>query len=89
MSATGLDVFDKTLHTTNTWLTGICDNLGPDRQIVPLAQCCARSGIVYQSNSQPIWALNCRFSSAASSMTSGNRKINLRITVHRTSFSRR
>jgi uncharacterized protein (DUF2267 family) len=33
MSATGLDVFDKTLHTTNTWLGEIMDDLGPDRQV--------------------------------------------------------
>lgn len=33
MSATGLDVFDKTLHTTNTWLHEICEVLGPDRQV--------------------------------------------------------
>jgi uncharacterized protein (DUF2267 family) len=33
MSATGLDVFDKTLQTTNTWLGEIMEALGPDRQI--------------------------------------------------------
>jgi uncharacterized protein (DUF2267 family) len=33
MSATGLDVFDKTLQTTNIWLKEICEELGPDRQI--------------------------------------------------------
>jgi uncharacterized protein (DUF2267 family) len=33
MSATGLDVFDKTLQTTNTWLGEIMETLGPDRQI--------------------------------------------------------
>jgi uncharacterized protein (DUF2267 family) len=33
MSATGLDVFDKTLQTTNTWLNEICQLIGPDRQI--------------------------------------------------------
>lgn len=33
MSATGLDVFDKTLHTTNTWLDEIMETLGPDRQV--------------------------------------------------------
>ena len=33
MSATGLEVFDKTLHTTNVWLHEINDELGPDRQI--------------------------------------------------------
>ena len=33
MSATGLDVFDKTLQTTNIWLNEIMDVIGPDRQI--------------------------------------------------------
>jgi uncharacterized protein (DUF2267 family) len=32
MSATGLDVFDKTLQTTNTWLNEIAEEIGPDRQ---------------------------------------------------------
>jgi uncharacterized protein (DUF2267 family) len=33
MSATGLDVFDKTLQTTNSWLNEISDALGPDRKL--------------------------------------------------------
>lgn len=33
MSATGLDVFDKTLQTTNIWLNEIMAELGPDRQV--------------------------------------------------------
>lgn len=33
MSATGLDVFDKTLQTTNIWLNEISDQIGPDRQL--------------------------------------------------------
>ncbi len=33
MSATGLEVFDKTLQTTNIWLKEICEEIGPDRQI--------------------------------------------------------
>ena len=33
MSATGLDVFDKTLQTTNIWLNEITDVVGPDRRI--------------------------------------------------------
>ena len=32
MSATGLDVFDKTLQTTNTWLKEIMQTVGPDRR---------------------------------------------------------
>ena len=33
MSATGLDVFDKTLQTTNIWLDEVMAELGPDRQV--------------------------------------------------------
>jgi uncharacterized protein (DUF2267 family) len=33
MSATGLDVFDKTLQTTNIWLNDIMQDVGPDRQV--------------------------------------------------------
>ena len=33
MSATGLDVFDKTLQTTNIWLDDIMSVLGPDRRL--------------------------------------------------------
>ena len=33
MSATGLDVFDKTLQTTNIWLNETMDRTGPDRQV--------------------------------------------------------
>jgi uncharacterized protein (DUF2267 family) len=33
MSATGLDVFDRTLHTTNTWLKEIMEEVGPDRHV--------------------------------------------------------
>lgn len=32
MSATGLEVFDRTLQTTNIWLNEIGEELGPDRQ---------------------------------------------------------
>jgi len=33
MSATGLEVFDKTLHTTNTWLKEIMEPLACDRHV--------------------------------------------------------
>lgn len=33
MSATGLDVFDKTLQTTHIWLDEIMAEMGPDRQM--------------------------------------------------------
>lgn len=33
MSATGLDVFDKTLNTTNIWLDEITNIIGPDRRV--------------------------------------------------------
>ncbi len=32
MSATGLDVFDKTIQTTNIWLDEISKSIGPDRR---------------------------------------------------------
>ncbi|GIK98294.1 MAG: hypothetical protein BroJett029_25030 [Alphaproteobacteria bacterium] len=32
MSATGLEVFDKTVQTTNIWLNEITAEIGPDRQ---------------------------------------------------------
>ena len=33
MSANGLEVFDKTIQTTNIWLNEIMERLGPDRQV--------------------------------------------------------
>jgi Uncharacterized conserved protein (DUF2267) len=33
MAATGLDVFDKTLQTTNIWLDEMMEVIGPDRQV--------------------------------------------------------
>ena len=33
MSATGLDVFDRTLQITNIWLDEMMETLGPDRQV--------------------------------------------------------
>jgi len=33
MSTTGLDVFDRTLHVTNSWLDEIMAELGPDRHV--------------------------------------------------------
>ncbi|AWM86345.1 DUF2267 domain-containing protein [Microvirga sp. 17 mud 1-3] len=33
MSTTGLDVFDRTLHVTNSWLDEIMAELGPDRHL--------------------------------------------------------
>jgi uncharacterized protein (DUF2267 family) len=33
MSTTGLEVFDKTLHTTNVWLGEIEASIGPDRHV--------------------------------------------------------
>ncbi|MGV6874179.1 DUF2267 domain-containing protein [Pseudochelatococcus sp. B33] len=33
MSATGLDVFDKTIQTTNIWLNEIMEEMGPDRHV--------------------------------------------------------
>jgi uncharacterized protein (DUF2267 family) len=33
MSATGLDVFDRSLQITNIWLNEIMERLGPDRKV--------------------------------------------------------
>src|SRR5260370_3245994 len=33
MATTGLEVFDKTLHTTNQWLDEICAEIGPDKHL--------------------------------------------------------
>ena len=33
MSASGLDVFDRSLETTHVWLNEICSDLGPDKQL--------------------------------------------------------
>lgn len=33
MSTTGLEVFDKTIQTTNIWLDEIMQEMGPDRQL--------------------------------------------------------
>jgi uncharacterized protein (DUF2267 family) len=33
MSSTGLEVFDKSLQTTHTWLDEITDKIGPDKQM--------------------------------------------------------
>jgi uncharacterized protein (DUF2267 family) len=33
MSATGLEVFDKTLETTHIWLNEICGDIGPDKHV--------------------------------------------------------
>lgn len=33
MSATGLEVFDKSIQTTNIWLDEIMEDMGPDRQV--------------------------------------------------------
>ena len=53
MSATGLDVFDKTLQTTNIWLDEIMAKLGPDRQVAWHGMCsvpfCTRCAIASRS----------------------------------------
>lgn len=33
MSASGIQVFDKTLQVTNTWLNDLMEDHGPDRQV--------------------------------------------------------
>ena len=32
MANTGLEVFDETIQTTNTWLNNLAQEIGPDRQ---------------------------------------------------------
>ncbi|WP_342642141.1 DUF2267 domain-containing protein [Rhodoligotrophos ferricapiens] len=32
MSSTGLEIFDRSLHITHTWLSGIGEQIGPDKQ---------------------------------------------------------
>jgi uncharacterized protein (DUF2267 family) len=34
MATTGLEVFDRTLHTTNLWLDEICAEIGPDKHLM-------------------------------------------------------
>ena len=49
MSATGLDVFDKTLQTTNIWLDEVMADIGPDRQtawhVLGAVLCCLRDRV--------------------------------------------
>ena len=33
MSATGLEVFDRTIQSTNVWLKEIGSDIGPDREL--------------------------------------------------------
>lgn len=33
MTTNGLDVFDKTVQTTNVWLDEVMERIGPDRQV--------------------------------------------------------
>jgi hypothetical protein len=33
VSASGLEVFDKTLQTTHTWLDDVMEETGPDRHV--------------------------------------------------------
>jgi uncharacterized protein (DUF2267 family) len=48
MSVAGLEVFDKTLQTTNTWLKEIGERIGPDRQ-----RCChARCAVLFTLRDQ-------------------------------------
>jgi len=36
MSATGLEVFDKTIQTTNIWLGESVHEIGPDRHVAKI-----------------------------------------------------
>ena len=73
MSTTGLEVFDKTVHTTNAWLKEIMEVTGPDRHrayrvlAAVLHALRDRLTVTRQLNSGP----SCRFWFAGSIMTNG------------------
>ena len=76
MATTGLDVFDKTLQTTNIWLDEIMEVIGPDRQVAWHVL-----GAVLRTlhdrlpwGSQHISVHSFRFWCAAFITTSGNRR---------------
>ena len=77
MSATGLDVFDKTLQTTHIWL----DELMQDERSAPTGRSpgtcsgwsCARCATAFRWSWPCISARSCRCWCAASTMTSGMR----------------
>ena len=57
MSATGLDVFDKTLQTTNAWVNKIMSDLGPiGISLGMYRRVCVPLVIVCQLASPLIWA---------------------------------
>jgi len=75
MSATGLDVFDKTLQTTNIWLDEIMAKLGrTDRwRGMCWAPSCTRCAIAFRSDWRSISARNCRSSYGVSITINGTR----------------
>ena len=76
MSATGLDVFDKTLQTTNAWLNEIMLISGPIGISLGMywARFCVPLVIVCQLASPLIWGRNCRCWYAGPIMTSSARR---------------
>lgn len=66
MSATGLEVFDKTLQMTNIWLEEIESTPVPTGALPGIAckQYCEHSAIGYRRNWQHIWERNSRCSCA-------------------------
>lgn len=62
MSATGLDVFDKTLQITNIWLDEIMADLGPDRHVAwhTLGAVLRTLRDRLQIGLGPTWERNCR-----------------------------
>lgn len=62
MSTNGLEVFDKTIQTTNIWLDEIMDEMGPDRQLAwhTLGAVLRALRDRLPPDWQPISARNCR-----------------------------
>ena len=75
MSATGLEVFDKSIQTTNIWLDEIMEDMGPDRQLAwhllggVLRTMRDRLPLI----SPPIWVRNCHWWCEAPITTNTNR----------------
>ena len=75
MAATGLDVFDNTLQTTNIWLDEIMGVIGPDRQVAwHLLGAVLRTLRDRITGLPSISARNCRFWCAVSITISGRPK---------------
>ena len=81
MAATGFDVFDKTLQTTNIWLDEMMEVIGPDRQVawhtLGAVLRSLRDRLPLGLGLPHISAHNCRSLCAVSITINGNPKSNL------------